>query len=154
MLKVGDSAPDFCLPDQNGRQVRLSDVLKKSHAIIYFYPKDNTTGCTAQSCSFRDNFDEVQDKNTQIIGISTDDIASHRAFAEQYGLPFILLSDGNGSVRKSFGVRKTLGLLPGRATFVVDRHGIIRFAFSSQIHIQRHVDEAIRALAAIEQDQG
>lgn len=149
MLRVGDSAPDFSLPDQFGQEVRLSDILSTSIVIIYFYPKDNTTGCTAQSCSFRDNYDSLKDRNTQVIGISSDDVSSHSSFAQAHALPFILLSDAKGAVRKLFGVKKTLGILPGRATFVVDRSGTVRFAFSSQIDIQRHVDDAIKIVNAM-----
>ncbi len=146
MLQVGDRAPDFSLPDQTGKLVKLSDFLGKQHVVLFFYPKDNTPGCTAQSCSFRDNYSEFKKNGAQVLGISADSSDSHQSFASQYSLPFPLLSDDKGSASKLFGVGKWLGLLPNRVSFVIDQKGIIRHVFSSQLNATRHVDETLESL--------
>lgn len=149
MLKIGSPAPDFVLSDQNGKTVRLSDLLATSNVVIFFYPKDHTTGCTMQSCSFRDNYDGFAKQNTKIIGISSDSNDSHNNFAKSHSLPFSLLSDTDGKVRKLYQVGKTFGLLPGRATFVIDQSGIVRFAISSQFQIQRHIDDTLQFVQSL-----
>lgn len=146
MLKVGDVAPDFSLPNQHGEIVRFSDIKGARYSVIFFYPKDHSPGCSAQSCSFRDNYSDIRALKAQVIGISADSPSSHQKFAENNNLPYPLLSDSEGVARKLFGVSKTLGILPGRATFIVDAHNKICFAFSSQLEIQRHVDDAIATL--------
>jgi peroxiredoxin Q/BCP len=144
----GTPAPDFELPDQNGKTVRLRDYRGKSPAVVYFYPKDETAGCTAEACKFRDDFENFSDAGAVVMGISGDSPESHKSFAANHRLPFLLLSDTDGAVRKLYGVRKTLGLIPGRVTFVIDRDGIVRHVFSSQADPARHVEEALAALAA------
>lgn len=146
MLKVQEIAPDFALTDQSGHVVRLSDVLKKSAAVIFFYPKDYTPGCTQQSCSFRDNYDAFAAHNAQIIGISADSFESHRGFAKTHNLPYPLLSDPEGMVAKLYGVNKMFGMLPGRVSFVIDKSGVIRCAISSQFNIQSHIDKTLEAV--------
>ncbi len=141
-------APDFALPDQNGKTVRLSDYLGKYAVVVYFYPKDETAGCTAEACKFRDDFEKFSDAGAVVLGISDDSPESHKSFAANHRLPFQLLSDTDGAVRKLYGVKKTLGLIPGRVTFVIDRDGIVRHSFSSQMDAERHVDEALAALTA------
>lgn len=143
MLKDGERAPDFSLPDQNGKMVKLSDLLKKSAVVVYFYPKDHTPGCTEQSCSFRDNYGSYKKLGAEIVGISADSSASHDGFAKAHSLPFPLLSDNKGEVAKSFGVNKTLGLFPGRVTYVIDSGGLIRYALSSQFNISSHIDKTL-----------
>jgi thioredoxin-dependent peroxiredoxin len=145
-LVNGALAPDFELPDQKGHMVRLSRFRGKSPVVLYFYPKDDTTGCTAEACRFRDDREQFAAAGAQIIGISSDSSESHARFAAKYNLPFLLLSDREGKVRKLYGVKKTLGLIPGRVTFVIDREGIIRHVFSSQAKPQQHVTEALAAL--------
>jgi len=145
-LKTGDKAPDFSLPDQFGRRVNLSDYIGKANLVIYFYPKDESYGCTKEACSFRDNYEIFRDAGAEVIGISADDVASHQAFAANHKLPFILLSDKGRVVSEKYGVGKSLGVLPGRITFVVDKQGIIRMIFSSQLNFQKHTEEAIAAL--------
>lgn len=149
MLKVGDKAPDFALPDQNGEMKQFSHIQGKSFSVLFFYPKDKSPGCTAQSCSFRDTYPDLRALGAQVIGISGDSTKSHEEFVQSNSLPFPLLSDAKGEVRQKYGVKKTFGLLPGRATFVVDNKGIIRFSYSSQLHIQRHVDDAIAVIKAL-----
>jgi len=147
MIGNGTAAPDFELPDQHGNLVRLSQYRGNRSVVIYFYPKDDTSGCTIQACGFRDDFEKFQEAGAEVIGISDDSTASHLKFASKYRLPFTLLSDRGGSVRKLYGVRKTLGVIPGRVTFVIDRDGIVRHVFSSQAKPARHVAEALAALS-------
>ncbi len=146
-LKPGMAAPDFELPDQNGQPIRLSQYRGKHAVVVYFYPKDDTGGCTVEACRFRDDFAKFRAAGAEILGISGDSTESHRKFATKYNLPFTLLSDRGGHVRKLYGVKKTLGIIPGRATYVIDREGIFRHVFSSQSEPARHIDEALLALA-------
>lgn len=142
--------PDFELNDQNGEKFRLSDMLGKNNLVIFFYPKDETAGCTAEACSFRDSYEDLVGLGAEIIGISSDSEESHRRFAANHRLPYILLSDPEGKVRKMFGVPGSLmGLLPGRTTFVTDRKGKVTRVFNSQFSPVRHVREAIEALKDI-----
>jgi peroxiredoxin Q/BCP len=115
--------------------------------VIFFYPKDDTTGCTKEACRFRDDFARFRQTGAQIVGISSDSAESHQRFAAKYSLPYTLLSDPGGRVRKLYGAVGFLGLMPGRATFVIDREGIVRHVFSSQMKFEEHVDEALRGLA-------
>ncbi len=146
---VGDPAPDFALPDRSGRTVRLGDYRGQKAVVLYFYPKDDTPGCTKEACSFRDQYQDFQDAGAEVIGVSSDAEASHEKFAAKHRLPFVLLADRSGVVRKQYGVPATLGLLPGRVTFVIDRQGIVRHVFNSQLQATRHVEEAIAALRAL-----
>jgi peroxiredoxin Q/BCP len=145
-VNVGDAAPDFNLPDAGGKQVRLSDFRGKKSVILYFYPKDDTPGCTKEACSFRDNYEAFTDAGAEVIGVSSDSEASHQKFTEKFKLPFTLVADGGGAVRKRYGIPATLGLLPGRVTFVIDRDGIVRHVFNSQLQATKHVDEALGVL--------
>lgn len=147
-LAAGAKAPDFSLEDQNGRRVSSAD-LRGRNVIVYFYPKDDTPGCTREACSFRDQYTDFTDAGAEVYGISSDSPASHRAFAAKYELPFTLLSDPGGKVRESFGVPATLGLLPGRVTYVIDKQGVIRHAFNSQLSPARHVAEALQVLGCL-----
>jgi peroxiredoxin Q/BCP len=143
---VGDLAPDFELTDVSGQRVRLSDFRGKRPVVLYFYPKDDTPGCTREACSFRDRYAAFQEAGAEVIGVSSDSAASHRSFAEKHRLPFTLVADAGGAVRKRYGVPATLGLLPGRVTFVIDRDGFVRHVFNSQLQPTRHVDEALGVL--------
>lgn len=152
-IKVGDPAPDFALPDAHGRMVRLSELRGRKPVVLFFYPKDDTPGCTKEACSFRDAYEEFVQRGAEVIGISSDDEASHRRFAERHRLPFTLLADHGGKVRKAYGVPATLGLLPGRVTYVIDLHGIVRHVFNSQLQATQHVTEALEALRRIEAER-
>lgn len=153
-VKVGDQAPDFTLPDQWGKPVRLWDVLgQQKTVVLYFYPKDQTPGCTLEARAFRDRFDEFSAQGAQVVGVSSDSVRSHRRFAERQGLQFLLLSDRDGTVRKLYGVEKTLGLLPGRVTYVIDRGGVVRHVYSSQLRATRHPREALTVLAELAGDE-
>jgi peroxiredoxin Q/BCP len=145
-LGSGAKAPDFTLNDQHGQPVSLSSFRGQKNVVVYFYPKDDTPGCTKESCAFRDHVTAFSDVGAVVIGISSDSESSHKAFAEKYNLPFTLLSDRGGKVRASFGVPATLGMLPGRVTYVIDKQGTIRHAFNSQMNPTKHVDEALEVL--------
>ena len=129
--------------------VRLDDLLKKGPVVVFFYPKDETMGCTAEACAFRDSYDVFQDAGASVVGISSDSASSHRRFADKHGFPFLLLSDRGGSVRAEFGVPKTLGMLPGRSTYVIDRAGVVRHAFHSQLFATKHAAEAVEAIKSL-----
>jgi thioredoxin-dependent peroxiredoxin len=148
-VRVGDPAPEFELPSSTGPTVRLSDYRGKSEVVLFFYPKDNTPGCTVEACAFRDSYEAFREAGAEVIGISSDPIDSHRGFAERFRLPFVLLSDADGSVRARYGVPRTLGLLPGRVTYLIDREGIVRHIFSSQFRPMKHVSEALEVLGSL-----
>jgi len=148
-LTLGDKAPPFTLPTADGRQVSLSDYRGRQPVVVYFYPKDDTPGCTAEACAFRDQYEDFKQAGAEVIGISSDAPEAHAKFASKHRLPFLLLSDRDGAVRKAYGVPATLGLLPGRVTFVVDREGIVRHLFSSQFRATKHVSEAIGVLKSM-----
>src|SRR5215203_2231527 len=145
-IRVGAKAPDFTLRSQSGKLVSLGDFLGRRPVVLFFYPKDNTLGCTKEVCAFRDDFEQFGKLDAEVIGISSDTVQSHRAFAQKHDLPFALLSDKGGKVRKLYGVPNTLGLFPGRVTYVIDEQGVVRHIFSSQLGVERHVEEAISAL--------
>lgn len=145
---VGDIAPAFNLTDQNGDEFYLKDIIGKERVIIYFYPKDETPGCVAEACGFRDNFQEFENLNSRIIGISKDNVRSHAKFAKNHNLPYVLLSDPNKVVVKLYGVESSLlGLLPGRKTFVIDKKGIVTHIFDYQFKAKQHVADALKALS-------
>jgi len=148
-IGVGEAAPDFTLFDQRGQRVNLSDLLARGCVVVYFYPKDDTLGCTAEACSFRDQYEVLKEAGAEVVGISSDGVDSHEAFAAKHRLPFILLSDPQSAVRAAYGIQRTLGIIDGRVTFVLDRQGVVRMAFSSQIRPKRHVEEALRIVRSI-----
>ena len=143
---VGDLAPDFTLPSSTGEMVSLSDFRGRSEVVLFFYPKDNTPGCTAEACAFRDSHEVFKEAGAEVIGISSDSEGSHRHFAKLWSLPFLLLSDSKGEVRARYGVSRTLGLFPGRVTYLIDRAGVVRHVFSSQLQTGRHVQEMLAKL--------
>ncbi len=149
-IDEGDKAPDFELPNQEGKKVRLSDVLKKKCVVLYFYPKDDTYGCIVESCQFRDQYEVFKEHNAEVIGISSDGQESHKRFAEKYKLPFTLLSDIDNKVRKAYGVPPTMGMIPGRVTYIIDHLGKVRFVFNSQFSPKSHVDQALVILRQCE----
>ena len=149
MLKPGDSAPDFTLPDQHGTLVSLAEFRGKRSVVLYFYPRDETRGCTAEACRFRDDFEVFQEAGAEVIGVSSDSVASHAEFALHHRLPFTLLADVDGAVRRSYGVERQMLLVPGRTTFVIDRLGVIRHVFSQLFDATRHVDEALSVVRSL-----
>lgn len=144
-MDVGDHAPDFTLPDQNGVMVRLSELAPGKTLVVFFYPKDGTPVCTMEACSFRDNQHSFEKYNAQVVGISSDGEESHRGFAADNHLDFPLLSDKGGEVRKLWRVPSTLGVLPGRVTYVLDSGGVVRHAYSAQLEAAKHATTALEA---------
>jgi thioredoxin-dependent peroxiredoxin len=145
-IDIGVKAPLFSLPDQDGKIVNISEFIGKKKLVIYFYPKDESYGCTKEACSFRDSYEDFKEAGAEVIGISADDETSHKEFSAHHKLPFILLSDKDKKVAALYNIKKTMGILPGRVTFVIDKEGIIRMIYSSQVNFQKHVDEAIEML--------
>ena len=152
-IRPGDKAPDFTLPSQSGEQVRLYDRLGERVVVLYFYPRDDTRGCTAEACAFRDSFEAFTDAGAEVIGVSSDSVDRHAAFAGKHKLPFTLLSDQGGRVRKSYGVPAVVGLIPGRVTYVIDRQGTVRHSFSSMTNIGQHVSDALRVVRRLQTEQ-
>ncbi|MBT8178899.1 MAG: peroxiredoxin [Eudoraea sp.] len=145
-LKVGDKIPRFTLKDQDGNPFDIGTHIGQKYLVIFFYPKDNTPGCTKEACSFRDRYEEFTERGALVIGISGDSEQSHRKFASKYKLPFTLLADRQNKVRKLFKVEGNLfNLLPGRETYVVDKTGKIVMAFNS-INAASHMRKALNAL--------
>ena len=145
LIEPGKKAPAFALKDQTGKTRRLSDFAGRP-VILYFYPKDDTPGCTKEACTFRDQYQDFQDAGAAVIGVSSDSSESHRKFAAKHRLPFTLLADRGGKLRTLYGVPATFGLLPGRVTFVIDGAGVVRHVFNSQLDATRHVREALEVL--------
>jgi peroxiredoxin Q/BCP len=152
-VKVGDKAPEFKLPSQMGDNVRLSEFFGKRNVVLYFYPKDETTGCTKEACTFRDNYEELTNLGAEVIGVSGQSVESHISFASHYGLPFILLSDEGNKIRELYGVPSSMGIIPGRVTYIIDKKGMVRHIFNSQTQAQKHVEEAKKALLEIEKEE-
>jgi peroxiredoxin Q/BCP len=152
-IQAGDKAPDFTLPSQAGDPVRLGDRLGERVVVLYFYPKDETPGCTKEACAFRDSYEVFAEAGAEVIGVSSDSVDKHAAFAGHHELPFTLLSDEGGQVRKSYGVPSTLGILPGRVTYVIDRTGTVRHVFNSMTNIGRHVNDALDVVKKLSAEQ-
>jgi peroxiredoxin Q/BCP len=148
-VKVGDKAPEFTLPDQSGNTVNLKDFVGNKIIVLFFYPKDFSRGCTAEACAFRDSYDVFVEAGAQVLGVSSQSVESHSRFAAFNKLPFILLSDSDGKVKELYGVSSTFGLLPGRVTFIIDKEGIVRHIFSSQLNPTKHMEEALRIVKEI-----
>jgi peroxiredoxin Q/BCP len=149
MIAVGERAPDFTLPAADGRSVSLAEFRGKKVVVLFFYPKDETPGCTREACEFRDSFDSFGDAGAEVIGVSDDDVESHRKFASHHRLQMTLLSDLGGKVRETFGVKALFGILPDRVTFVIDREGIVRHVFAARLRFGKHVDEALTVVKTL-----
>lgn len=146
MLPIGSAAPDLTLPDHEGRPFRLAEAWRDAHVVIFFYPKAHTSVCTQEACAFRDALADVEARNAVIIGISNDDVATQQSFRDAYRLPFVLLSDTEGKAAKAYGARAFFGLMSGRVTYVIERGGIIRGAYSAMMQTEGHVQQALRVL--------
>lgn len=145
-LKIGDIVPNFTAKDSHGEIFESKNVLGRKPLVIYFYPKDNTPGCTTEACSFRDQYEDFKDLGAEVIGISSDSVKSHHKFAKKLQLPFILLSDEDKRLRHLFGVRNNLfGLLPGRVTYVIDRNGVVILIFDS-VNAAKHIPKALETI--------
>ncbi len=143
MLSPGARAPDFELPASGGRTVRLADFRGKKPIVLYFYPHDDTVGCTIESCSFRDAYEDFVAAGAEVIGVSVDSVASHDAFGAKHRLPFLLASDPDDRTARAYGVEKSFVGMRGRVTFVIDRDGIVRDSFSSLLRFTAHVSRAL-----------
>ena len=149
-IEVGSIVPKFSLKDQNGNLFSIDTVLGKKNLVLYFYPKDDSPGCTKEACYFRDQFEVFNEADAVIIGISGQSVESHKKFAEKYRLSYTLLSDEENKIRMLFGVPTNLfGLLPGRVTYIIDKTGKVVFVFDSQTQAKRHVDEALNILKGL-----
>jgi thioredoxin-dependent peroxiredoxin len=147
-LKVGNKCPLFTLKNQNGESIDIGERIGKQFLLIYFYPKDQTYGCTQQACSFRDAYDEFLNYNCKVFGVSSDSTSSHDRFSNKHNLNFDILSDEQDYVRNElFGVPKNLfGLLKGRVTYLINKEGKICWVFNSQMNATKHISEAIEFL--------
>jgi peroxiredoxin Q/BCP len=149
-IEKGSKIPSFALQDQNGKLFDIQSVIGKKNLVIYFYPKDDSPGCTKEACYFQDQFEVFNQENAMIIGISGQSVASHKKFADKYKLSFTLLSDAGNMVRKLFDVPTDFfGALPGRVTYIVDKTGTVVYVFNSQSQATKHVDEALRVLKGL-----
>ena len=148
-LKVGDTAPDFSLMDEHGLPVSLRDFHEKKIVVLYFYPKDFTPGCTAEACSFRDNYKPYQDKGAVVIGISLDSVESHVKFSKEYSLPFAILSDKNREAAKAYGVLGIGSFLTKRVTFIISKDGKITHIFP-KVDVKQHSEEVLKALEELQ----
>ena len=150
-VQIGDKAPDFTLTSASGEPISLKDFIGNKNVVLYFYPKDDTPGCTAEACAFRDSYQVFQDAGAEVIGVSDDSSTSHLQFAAKHRLPFILLSDKGKQLRKLYGVPSTFGLLPGRVTYVIDKSGVVRHIFNSQLNFKGHIEESLKMLRELQQ---
>ena len=144
VLSIGKLAPDFEGVTDSGLKFKLSDALREKDVILYFYPKDETPGCSAEACSFRDSWDELRKLNAEVVGVSSDSVESHRKFREHRSLPFILISDEDQAIRSLYDVKGRI--VPPRVTYVISKGGKIIHVYSSQMAPRKHVQEAMRAL--------
>ena len=147
-IEIGDQVPNFNLRDQNNKIFKCDDNIGKP-MVIYFYPKDDTRVCTKQACKFRDEFENFTDLGAIVVGISADSVESHKKFEEKYNLPFILLADTKNEVRSIFGVPKNLFLIPGRVTYVIDKKGVVKYIFNSQLGAEKHIHNSLQKLKYI-----
>lgn len=148
-INIGDKAPNFSLEQADGTPFVLEEALKECLVVLFFYPKDFTPICTAEVCAFRDSHQSFIDKGALVVGVSSDDKDSHRGFAKEHNLPYVLLSDPGDKVRKAYGATSMMGLLPGRVTYVIDQQGIVQMAFSSQLSSSGHMEEALKTVASL-----
>jgi peroxiredoxin Q/BCP len=149
-ISTGDRCPTFELKDQDGTLRKSDEFLTKKALVLYFYPKDDTPGCTAQACSFRDAYEDLLEVGAEVVGVSGDTLEQHKKFAKKHNLPFTLLADTNNKLRKQLGVPTNLfGLIPGRVTYVIDNQGIVRGIFNSQLDVKGHVKEALKIIETL-----
>lgn len=151
MIREGDRAPEFTLPNEKGEELSLASFRGKRAVVLFFYPKDFTAVCTQEACQFRDEITDFRSVDAEVIGVSTDSVRSHAAFAKKLGLPYRILSDPKDSVRKLYGVGRDLLVLRGRVTFVIDREGVVRRRIESHFSAEKHVTEALETSRALAQ---
>ncbi len=144
-VKAGDQAPDFEGPTSDGSRLGLKDFVGKKNVVLYFYPKDDTSGCTREACSFRDNLQPIRQMGAEIIGVSLDSIQSHGRFASKFGLSFPLISDKEKRIANAYGVLKDTGTSTSRVTFIIDKSGKVAKVFS-KVDVSKHTEEVVSAL--------
>jgi len=147
-VKVGDRAPDFEGPTSDGTRLGLKDFVGKKNVVLYFYPKDDTPGCTKEACSFRDNLGLVKKMGAEVIGVSLDSVESHKKFVSKYNLPFPLISDKEKRVAEAYGVLRDTGTSTNRVTFIIDKAGKVAKVFP-QVDVTKHTEEVVEALKAL-----
>lgn len=147
-LSIGDKAPAFTATLQNGSTLDSADVIGRKWLVLFFYPKDDTPVCTKEACAFRDSYARFVDAGAEVVGVSSDSATSHARFAAKYRLPFPIIADGERALRKLYGVPNTLGFLPGRVTYVIDREGVVRMIYSAMLASDDHVRRALEAVGA------
>ena len=145
-LDIGDRAPDFTLPSSTGENISLSQFIGKKNVVIFFYPMDESPVCSREAEAFRDKYEAFKELDAEVLGISSQSVESHKSFSKHHNLPYFLLSDTNNDVRRLYGVSSTLGIVPKRVTFVIDKEGIIKYIFSSQLQPAKHAEQALLAL--------
>ncbi len=148
-MQRGDRAPEFVAEDQNGQRVALSDFLGKHAVVLFFYPRDDSPICTREVCAFRDSWEDFTAAGAEVLGVSGDSVSSHARFASSHALPYRILSDPRGELRRAFAVPRVMGLLPGRVTFVIDASGIIRDVFESQFAAGQHREHALACVRSL-----
>ena len=147
-VKTGDKAPDFEGPTSDGTRLGLKDFVGKKNVVLYFYPKDDTPGCTKEACSFRDNLESVRKTGAEIIGVSLDSVESHKKFTSKYKLPFPLISDKEKHIAEAYGVLRDTGTSTNRVTFIIDKAGKITKVFP-KVDVTKHTEEVVEALKAM-----
>jgi peroxiredoxin Q/BCP len=145
-LQIGVRAPDFTLPSSTGENVSLSQFIGKKNVVIFFYPMDESPVCSREAEAFRDKYQTFKELDAEVLGISSQSVESHQSFSKHHNLPYFLLSDINNSVRRLYGVSSTLGIVPKRVTFVINKEDIIEYMFSSQLQPAKHAEQALFAL--------
>ena len=149
-VKPGDEAPEVYFVDTTGEMVSLRRLMGPKWLVLFFYPRDETLLCTREACRFRDAYDEFRKLGAEVVGVSDDTAMAHTQFAADYQLPYSLVTDPGGLARERFGTGKTLGIMPGRATYLIDNKGVVRHVFSARFQPGRHVDEALSAIRALD----
>ena len=151
-IEVGDHCPDVSGIDQSGNTVRLADVWRNNVLVLFFYPKDGTSVCTQEACSFRDTHEEFLGSGAEVLGVSGDSAARHQRFIAEHRLPYRLLSDSRSALRKAFGVPRFMGFMPGRATYVIDKTGIVRHIVNGHLVSEPHIKEALSVVKRFQTD--
>jgi len=153
-IKTGDTIPNIILPDQNGKMIDVKKETAGKNLVLFFYPKDDSPGCTKEACSFRDQYEDFVDANAVVIGISGQSVKSHKKFAEKYHLSYTLLSDEGNKIRKAFGVPTNFfGLLPGRVTYIINKNGNVADIFNSQTQVNQHIENALKILKKLDKSK-
>ncbi|MFM1997671.1 MAG: hypothetical protein RLZZ111_2058 [Planctomycetota bacterium] len=146
-IAVGDVAPEFTATLQDGTTFDSATLRGRKSLVLFFYPKDNTPVCTQQACAFRDAYEQFVAADVEVVGVSSDSPASHQKFAAKHKLPFPIISDRDGSLRKLFGVPRAMGIFPGRVTYVIDKGGTVQMVYNATLAAEPHVRKALEAVA-------